>query len=146
MRTRGGGSGGTDGAVQPTGIGAVGSSLYVPGGYNKDGAESGTLRPELNKEGYVIEPLDIQQVQIDFICILVNYIWKEFIKPSMIGLPVVGLAIQALPDQLCDPGFDGDIPGLYILGQEPDDLLTGKVAAAVGQAAIAAIENAVEEG
>jgi hypothetical protein len=106
-----------------------GAGLYVPGGFNKDGAQNGALRPENDANSYVIPPLNIEKVQIDLICILVNFIWKNFIKTAMKGLPLIGAAVFALPDKLCDPGFEGEgFPGLQILGDTPNDLLSGRTA------------------
>lgn len=107
----------------------LGRNLYVPGGFDVDGLDNGSLRPELNKSAYILPPLNIDRVQVDLICILVNYIWKEYIKELLGKLPIVGAAAIALPDKICDAGFEGDaIPGLYLLGMEPDDLLSGKTA------------------
>lgn len=103
---------------------------FAPGGYGTKEAENGGLRPENDGQGQIIPPINIEEVQINLICILVNFIWKNFIKKIIVnsaGIPV-GLAFKALPDQICDPGADIQIPGLLILGDEPDDLLSGKVA------------------
>lgn len=105
-------------------------SHFIPGGFGTDLANNGGLRPELDSRVQIIPPINIEQMQIDLICILVNFIWKNFVKPTMSGLPFpVGGAMQALPDKLCDPGGGIEIPGLFVLGEKPDDLLTGKIAA-----------------
>lgn len=102
------------------------SKKITPGGYNK---ENGGFRPELNNTGQIIEPMDLEKVQVDLICILVNYIWKNYIKTALTKLPPpVGPPMNLLPDELCDPGLDYEIPGLLLLGEEPDDLLNGKAA------------------
>ena len=102
---------------------------FAPGGYGTKESENGGLRPEANASGHIIPPLNIEEVQIDLICILVNFTWKNFIKPAVVNAsPPVSWAFKGLPDRICDPGADINIPGLFILGNEPDDLLTGKTA------------------
>jgi len=111
-------------------------NTFIPGGFGTDQANTGGLRPELDNRSTIIPPLNLESLQIDLICILVNFAWKNFIKPgiqtaalaSLVGGIVAGI-IEAVPDQLCDPGGGIEIPGLLILGDQPDDLLTGKVAA-----------------
>ena len=106
-----------------------GAGMYTPGGFDKATTGSGGLRPERNTNSFIIPPVNIEKIQIDLICILVNYIWKNYIKKFLSGIPLVGGAVLALPDKICDPGFDGDgLPGLYLLGDEPDDLLSGRTA------------------
>lgn len=106
-----------------------GPGMYVPGGYDRADTKSGGLRPERNADAYIIPPVNIEKIQIDLICILMNYIWKNYVKKAMKTLPLIGMAIFALPDKICDPGFDGEgLPGLYLLGQEQDDLLSGRTA------------------
>lgn len=105
-------------------------NTYVPGRYNTAEARTGGLRPELDNKAQIIAPVNIEEMQINLICILVNFIWKNFIKKIIVnaaGIPV-GLAFKALPDQICDPGSPIAIPGLFILGDPLDDLLTGAVA------------------
>ena len=121
---------GDGGGLPEDTIGGGGGRPPIPGGYDKENAGSGGFRPELNSNGQIIQPLDIETMQIDLICILVNFVWKNFIKVVLTSLPFpVGPPMNLLPDKLCDPGLDFEIPGLFILGQKPDDLLTGKAAA-----------------
>lgn len=92
------------------------------GGFNTDEAAQGLTRPELKNNFIIIPPLPIPEIQISLICILINFIWKEFVKPFIVsaaGFPV-GTAFSALPNEICDPGFDLDLPGLIILGKEPN--------------------------
>ena len=63
------------------------------GGYNTLDSSNGGLRPELRKKGRIIEPIDLEEFQLNLMCILVNKLWKMFIKP-IIPLPL-------LPDSLC---------------------------------------------
>lgn len=125
--------------IQPQEVQQARDSLntYVPGGYGTTLANTGGLRPELDTRAQIIPPINIEELQIDLICILLNFIWKNFIKPFIInaGGPIVGTAFRALPDQLCDPGGGIEIPGLFILGNNVPDLLTGKVARQAAQAA-----------
>jgi len=51
---------------------------------------NGGMRPETNKKGQIMEPLDIKKFQDDHIKILVNMIWKEFLRDIIrvtFGLP-----------------------------------------------------------
>jgi hypothetical protein len=99
------------------------------GGFGTEFARTGQLRPELNSRGQLIPPLDLEEVQINLICILVNFIWKNFIKKSVTTAATpVGKAFKGLPDKICNPGSDIEIPGLFILGEGIPDLLSGKVA------------------
>lgn len=107
------------------------------GGYGTEEAATGQLRPELNTRATIIPPLNVEEFQIDMICILVNFIWKIFIKPIFKPIaipPPFGPSLaDLLPDQLCDPGIKMTIPGLFILGDKPDDLLKGVVAQQASQ-------------
>lgn len=87
------------------------------GGFNDPGAAQGSLRPELNEDIQIIAPLNIPEIEINLLCILVNALWKIFILNKLKHIPVIG---SKLPKKLCDPGFDFDIPGLFILGDPPD--------------------------
>lgn len=72
---------------------AANSRLDSMGGWNTPAANNGGLRPELNKKGQIVEPLDLEEFQSNLLCILVNKLWKMFIKP-IIPLP-------GLPGSLC---------------------------------------------
>lgn len=93
------------------------------GGFGTDDAKKGGLRPELNQKMFVIPPINVKEMQMDLICILVNFVWKSFIKP--VFPPPIS---WALPDRLCDPGGGFELPGLFILGGPPPPLLTGETA------------------
>lgn len=73
------------------------------GGFGTPEAKNGSLRPELNPKAQLIEPLDLDEFQNLLIRILVNFIWKKFIKPTFkpIGIPGLGSIADALPDKLC---------------------------------------------
>lgn len=62
------------------------------GGWNTESAKNGYLRPEVNERLQIIPPLDISELQDVLLKILVNFLWKNFIKP-IIPLPL-------LPDTL----------------------------------------------
>ncbi len=128
---------GRQGIIQPDEIQKARDTLgtFIPGGFGTELANTGGLRPELDPRAQIIPPINVEQMQIDLICILVNFIWKNFVKPAMTGLPIIGGAVLALPDKICDPGGDIEIPGLFILGEAPDDLLTGKIAKAAAEEA-----------
>jgi len=113
---------GRQGIIQPDEVQKARDELntFIPGGFGTDLANNGGLRPELDERATIIPAVNVEEVQISLICILVNFIWKNFIK---IIIPLPGL-----PDKLCDPGADIEIPGLFILGDPASDLLTGKVA------------------
>jgi hypothetical protein len=102
------------------------------GGFGTEEAAKGGLRPELDTRATIIPPLNVEEFQIDMICILVNFIWKVFIKPIFKPIaipPPFGPSLaDLLPDRLCDPGIPLNIPGLFILGDKPDDLLKGVIA------------------
>ena len=78
-------------------------------------------RPETNPDAQVIEPLDMQDIQINMICILLNFLWATIKNIAFLPLsiPGVGSLGSALPDKLCNPGADIEIPGLQILGLPP---------------------------
>ncbi len=61
-------------------------------GIGTEKATTGGLRPELDKRSQIIEPIDIDEFQDELLKILVNFLWKNFIKP-IIPLPF-------LPDEL----------------------------------------------
>lgn len=93
------------------------------GGFGTPEANLGGLRPELNRRVQIIPPMNIPELQISLICILINFIWKEFVKPFISNTsPPVSWAFNALPDQICDPGADIELPGLIILGRPPNKL------------------------
>ena len=112
-----------------------GAGRFVPGQFGSEAANTGGLRPELDARAHIIEPLNIEEIQINLICILVNFIWKNFVLPAFkpIAIPFVGSLADALPQKLCNPGSDIEIPGLFILGNGVPDLLSGKVADKAGE-------------
>lgn len=103
------------------------------GGFDTPEAMNGGLRPELQSVTQIIPPIDIAKIQIDLICVLVNFIWKVFIKsvfkPIAIPPPFGPSLADLLPDKLCDPGGDIELPGLFMLGDDKlPDLLSGAAA------------------
>lgn len=102
------------------------------GGFGTPDAARGNLRPEVQKRGQIIKPLDIKKLQLSLICILVNFIWKNFIlkaldKADPPGLPSLGSIVRkAVGEKLCDPGGKIKIPDLFILGDKLPAILKGK--------------------
>lgn len=102
------------------------------GGFGTEEARTGALRPELQNNVRIIQPLNVEKFQIDMICILVNFIWKNFIKPIFKpislppGVPFAPSLADLLPDTLCDPGIPYELPGLFILGNDVPELLKGE--------------------
>lgn len=86
-----------DMATAAAGGAGVGGTFNQLGGFNTPDALNGGLRPELNKNAQIIEPLDIDEFQDIMMKILVNFLWKNFIKP-VIPLPP---GVPGLPDKLC---------------------------------------------
>ena len=85
-----------DQAAAAAGEAGVGGAFNQLGGYNTPAALDGGLRPEVNKDAQIIEPLDIDEFQDIMIKVLVNFLWKNFIKP-VIPLPP---GVPGLPDTL----------------------------------------------
>jgi hypothetical protein len=71
-------------------------------GFGSLAAKNGTLRPELSPKAQLVEPLDLDKFQNLLIRILVNFIWKKFIKPTFkpIRIPGLGSVAKLLPDKL----------------------------------------------
>lgn len=119
---------GQDGPTK-AGKGSIGTPAAASmGGYGTLEASNGQLRPEADLKAYVIPPLDVESFNIDLVCIFINFVWKTFIMRVFSGarIPPFGPSLaDILPDQICDPGFKMDIPGLWILGERPPDLLVG---------------------
>lgn len=69
------------------------------GGWGTPEASNGGLRPELEPKAVIVEPLDILEFQNYLIRILVNFIWKNFMRPILASaIPLGGGAL--LPKQL----------------------------------------------
>jgi hypothetical protein len=62
--------------------------------------KSGLLRPELDKKGWVIPPLNLPEIQNDLICRLMNLLWKLFIRPILCTLIPPPLN-ELIPDEIC---------------------------------------------
>lgn len=87
------------------------------GGFNTEASKTGGLRPELDERTRLFEPIDIDDFQINMICILMNYIWNFIVDIfKKVKLPVGPSIGSLLPKRLCDPKIDIEIPGLAILG------------------------------
>lgn len=102
------------------------------GGFNTDAAKTGGLRPELNKQAQIVEPLNIMDIQMKLICILVDFIWKNFILKAF-GIRIVTKKVSDLLPQKISKYFgpckglpDIDVPDLYILGEDVPEVLTQK--------------------
>lgn len=67
------------------------------GGFNLPISGNGGLRPELQSQAKIIEPLDIDKFQADSISGFVNMIWKDFLKPVIPGG-------DGLPDTIAPEG------------------------------------------
>lgn len=83
------------GAASAAGVGEV-AAFNQLGGYNTPEAKNGGLRPELDRKSQVVEPLDIDDFQLNIIHMLINFIWKEFIKPI---LPIPP-GVPGVPDKI----------------------------------------------
>jgi len=72
----------------------------VPIDFDSAEARKGLLRPELQKEGQIIEPLDIEGKFLPMIlCQLANILWQKFVKPFL-PPPLNWI----LPDEICKIG------------------------------------------
>lgn len=100
----------------------LGSSLTV-GNFDTEKARRGGLRPELDINMQIIEPLNLGEVQFSLICILVNFIWKNFILKAF-GFKIFKKRISDfLPQRLCNPGTI-EAPDLIILGADLPEFFT----------------------
>lgn len=91
------------------------------GGFNTKAARTGGLRPELDENAQIIEPLDIEEFQDFLIRTLINFVWKNFIKP-VLPLPP-GIGSFMIPDEIAPlPGgmSTGDLVsmGVPVLGEK----------------------------
>jgi hypothetical protein len=105
------------------------SAASKMGGNDTEAANNGGLRPELDSSSQIIANIDIETVQIKLICILVNFIWKNFILKAF-DFSIAGVSItDYLPSKLCDAGAKIEIPDLFLLGDKKiPDILSGKKA------------------
>jgi hypothetical protein len=62
----------------------------VPGGYGTVASTDGGLRPELSKKAQIVQPIDMNDFQSDLIKILMNFLWKTFIRPPIAKIPFAG--------------------------------------------------------
>lgn len=74
------------------------------GGFNTEAARNGGLRPELQDDAQIIEPIDMEVLQAYLVRIFVNAIWEKFFLPLFGSLPVIG---ELLPEQLVEIPSDG---------------------------------------
>jgi hypothetical protein len=70
---------------------------YNIGGIGTDAASNGGLRPELDERNQLVEPVDMDDLQLKLIKMLVNFIWKLAFLPLLKPLPIVG---SFMPDVL----------------------------------------------
>ena len=78
------------------------SAVTQLGGYNTAAAKNGGLRPELQENARVIDPIDMDKFQAYIVQIFVNAIWEKFILPAF-----PDFVKSALPKQLCKIPADG---------------------------------------
>jgi hypothetical protein len=92
---------------------------FILGGFNNPDAKRGGNRPELDTDLFIIKPIDMNELEPNMLCILVNALWQQFIWKKLKTLPVVGELIEKWK-RLCNPGLDFDLPGLQLLGDPPN--------------------------
>ena len=93
-------------------------SISQLGGNNTPEAKTGLLRPELDKRAQIIKPIQLQKLQVKLVCILANFIWKNFLlKAFDITVAKVGIK-KLLPKTICKPGSKIKIPDLLVLGEK----------------------------
>jgi hypothetical protein len=64
----------------------INNGIVNIGGIGTPNADKGALRPELNDKGQVVKPLDMNKFQQTIFEILVNYIWKNFVRPVLVKI------------------------------------------------------------
>jgi hypothetical protein len=100
---------------------------FIPGDFGTELANTGGLRPELDERAQVLSPINHTELQINLICMFVNFIWKTFIKKvfDAAKIPVANVSIgDLLPNKLCNPGSEISVPGLAIVDQDESPLLS----------------------
>jgi len=84
------------GLVSPEEIEKARQNLDTTSGFdslfNSEAAKTGGLRPELNTKNQIVQPINMEDFQQTLLEMLVNFLWKTFIKP-IIPLP-------GLPDEI----------------------------------------------
>jgi len=109
------------------------ANINAKGGYGTEFANTGGLRPEMSQRFSVLPPVNIPEIQDVLIRILVNFIWKNFIKKTLTSKPgPVAVAAKLLPDEIAPlpNGFQvGDIidMGTPVLGEKLPKYMTDKV-------------------
>jgi len=87
---------GQNAVITPDDVAKARESLLsgnVPiGGLGTEASKNGGLRPELDKKNQIVKPIDLDKFRDELIKVLINTLWKSFIKP-VIPLPF-------LPDEL----------------------------------------------
>lgn len=85
-------------AINPDEVEAArNSSNYIIGGFGTAGASDGSLRPELSAKATVVKPINFEEFQADLIKVLMNTLWRTFIRPPLAKIPFAG---KVLPKQL----------------------------------------------
>jgi len=83
----------------------VSAIISQMGGFGTPEARDGSLRPERQERNQIIKPLDINAIQQDLECVLVNNIWEKFMFPAfqLAGIPYpISITIaDLLPSKLC---------------------------------------------
>jgi hypothetical protein len=70
---------------------------FTIGGVGTEQATNGGLRPELDDRNRLIDPLDMEEFQLDLIKLLFEMLYNMFIKPILQILPFIGGAIKDQP-------------------------------------------------
>jgi hypothetical protein len=80
------------------------------GGFGTPESKDGRQRPELQKRGMIIKPLNYKKLQAKLLCMLANELWKKFILPAF-GISIAGVGVKnLLPKKLCNAGKGLELP------------------------------------
>lgn len=77
-------------------------------GFNSEAAKTGGFRPEVNPDNQIIEPIEMEEFQDNLLRMLVNFLWKSFIKPVIPippGVPALPEEIAPVPENVSQEGF-----------------------------------------
>jgi hypothetical protein len=65
-------------------------------------AKNGLLRPDVTPEAQVIDPIDMDEFQLNLLCILMNLLWKLFLRPALVLLIPPPFS-KLIPETICEP-------------------------------------------